>query len=521
MIRPLLKFLCFTVFLFFLNGVQASFFDKLIMPGPLYEGHAEFEDTCEKCHESFDKANQIKRCLACHDHKNIADDIKQGKGFHGNPKVRISDCKACHTEHIGRNADIIQIDLNTFNHKQTDFDLKGKHLIISCQSCHKKDKKYHEATDTCYSCHKEDDKHEGGLGKKCEDCHSEKTWQGVKYDHKKETKFELIGNHKDAPCDACHLNSDYKDAPIKCYSCHKINDIHQGKRGKKCDVCHTPLKWKKNIHTHDKKKFKLKGVHPKLNNCTACHKTKKFTKVKQNCLYCHQSDDIHKGRYGEKCQSCHNQKNWLKQSFDHDETDFKLKGKHQKVHCDSCHRGVIETEKIGTLCSDCHKHDDVHKRKDMIQCDQCHNETGWSKDVLFDHDQSRFPLIGLHSIVSCESCHEDSRYRNQSVDCVECHQEDDIHEERLGLNCDQCHNPNDWRIWHFDHNTETDFSLDGIHEEINCEACHDDANKDDLKLPARCISCHRSDDSHNGRFGPNCDRCHTTSSFRDTSKLNR
>ena len=46
----------------------------LLSPGKLTQGHAEFEGDCDKCHVSFDKANQTPLCMDCHEE--IAADVK-------------------------------------------------------------------------------------------------------------------------------------------------------------------------------------------------------------------------------------------------------------------------------------------------------------------------------------------------------------------------------------------------------------------------------------------------------------
>ncbi len=502
-------------------SVQAGFFDKMIMPGKLIEGHAEYENKCESCHLDFEKSKQVTLCINCHDHKNISDDQKNKKGFHGNANVRDLDCKSCHTEHVGRNADIIQLDISTFDHRKTDFKLKGKHQNVTCASCHKKDKKFHEAKSDCISCHKNDDRHNGELGKKCQDCHSEKSWKESEYDHTKETDFPLVGKHKDVACDLCHVNTDYKKTPKTCIGCHKINDVHNGRLDSKCETCHKPKKWKKIFHKHDPKKFKLKGNHKKF-DCQSCHLKMNFKrKLKNTCISCHKNDDSHKRRYGKKCDSCHKQKTWKKTIFNHSKTKFELFGKHKKVKCDTCHRGVIAEENLGLKCISCHKPDDVHEREEGKKCDTCHSEDGWNKKILFDHDQSKFPLIGQHSIIGCESCHQDFKFKTPNIKCDSCHTADDTHDGRLGEDCALCHNPNDWRLWEFDHNTQTKFKLEGKHENLLCEVCHRSNGKKSMKLSSSCRSCHRADDVHGGSFGDKCDRCHNTKSFQDNIKIRR
>ncbi|RMH15713.1 MAG: cytochrome C [Gammaproteobacteria bacterium] len=499
---------------------EAGFMDKLIMPGKVSQAHVEFEDKCESCHQKLKKANQVKLCVGCHDHKNIAEDLKTRRGLHGRSnKIQKADCKACHTEHVGRRGDILNFDRDAFDHKGTDFDLKGRHKNVACESCHAKDKKYHEAKHKCVACHKQDDVHKGKLGKKCESCHREQGWKKSKFDHDKKTDFPLVGKHKKVDCDLCHVDARYKKTPDKCVACHKANDIHNNKHGKKCDRCHVPKGWKKTRFKHDPKKYKLKGQHDRA-SCMACHKADKFDdKVSNACFSCHKVDDVHKTRFGKKCGDCHGQENWDKQHFDHDkDTKFKLLGEHKDVKCDACHRGVIKTEKLGKNCYFCHKQDDVHKKQEGKQCENCHSEYGWKKKVELDHDQTRFPLMGQHSILACESCHEDNQYKDLSIRCISCHLEDDVHKKGMGEKCALCHTPNDWRIWRFDHNRNTDFVIDGKHKDLDCKACHLPKART-MKIPQKCRSCHRADDIHHGSFGRSCGKCHTTKSFSDIKEL--
>jgi hypothetical protein len=112
-------------------------------------------------------------------------------------------------------------------------------------------------------------------------------------------------------------------------------------------------------------------------------------------------------------------------------------------------------------------------------------------------------------------------YKVESLNCDSCHKSDDVHKLTLGIHCGTCHNPNGWRIWKFDHNTQTDYKLDGAHVKLNCKACHHEAVTDKIRLPKACGSCHKGDDVHNGGFGPQCERCHTTDSFKDIRSIGR
>ncbi|WP_455203609.1 cytochrome c3 family protein, partial [Kaarinaea lacus] len=164
--------------------------EKALMPGQLTKAHEEFEEDCEACHEFFQQSLQNDKCLDCHDHKNVKLDIKNKKGFHGRiPGVMEKDCKVCHREHIGRDADIMLLDIQTFNHDETDFVLRASHLEVQCQACHKPKKKFHEAKHKCAECHKDNEPHKGKLGKVCDSCHRESSWNDFQFDHSK-TDFE-------------------------------------------------------------------------------------------------------------------------------------------------------------------------------------------------------------------------------------------------------------------------------------------------------------------------------------------
>src|SRR5215471_7893682 len=46
------------------------------------------------------------------------------------------------------------------------------------------------------------------------------------FDHAS-TSFELIGQHRDLPCEACHANAIFKGTPKVCASCHGVGtQIH-------------------------------------------------------------------------------------------------------------------------------------------------------------------------------------------------------------------------------------------------------------------------------------------------------
>ncbi len=514
----LLFLVCQTYSLHVLAGAKEAV-ESLLRPGDLSKAHARYEKECDKCHENFKSKQQNKLCLECH--KDINENILKKTGSHGRIKdIKERECKTCHSEHKGRDRNLSAFDQESFDHAQTDFALKGWHLQVECTQCHKPNSKFSEAKKECIACHRNDDRHKTRLGELCKNCHVEETWKTSRFDHDK-TNFKLKEAHKDVACADCHPNERYVNTPVNCYFCHEMDDTHAGNHGKKCDACHSETGWFKVKFNHDKDtKFELKDVHGKL-ACRDCHSGNVYEKhLKTDCFSCHEASDKHKGQYGKDCQKCHTVQGWNRSEFEHNEdTNFHLRGGHKKIACEDCHRGLLFEEKIGTACFSCHRFDDAHRGQEGKTCERCHDERGWETKVVFDHNITKFPLSGAHVFVTCEECHSSNSYKDAEVKCVSCHKKDDIHKERLGPKCELCHGPYDWLAWQFDHDTQTDFPLDGKHEGIDCLACHKDKVKDKIELSMVCYSCHKDDDAHNGNLGPQCDKCHVTSSFKK-KKLN-
>jgi len=515
MMSNVIRLLCLLLLL--CTQAQADSFEKLIMPGDVIQGHAKYEEQCNKCHDTSNKKSQNTLCLDCHD--KVAGDIKTKHGFHGLSKgLDSKQCKTCHVEHVGRHADIIKLDQRMFPHDMTDFPLQGAHKTVQCLRCHESGKKYREAPNQCYVCH-EKNPHEGKLGKNCSQCHSQVNWAVMDFDHDK-TKFKLIGKHRETACDSCHINNKYKDTPVDCFSCHSVDDVHRGKNGQACEKCHNTIGWKKLKFDHDKQtEFALLGRHKQV-DCVSCHPKDPYKfKIEKTCISCHKPDDAHRGQYGEQCQKCHNTEKWKQIVFNHNrDTKYALTGSHEKAVCTGCHKGSLK-EKVDTRCVSCHKFDDVHKNGMGDKCESCHTTRGWKAGVAFDHDLGKFPLIGLHAMTSCNDCHVTKQYKDTAKLCNDCHADDDVHKLRLGPACEKCHTPNGWRQWKFDHNKNTRFKLDGAHKKINCYACHKSPAEKGIKLGQSCGYCHRSDDPHNNQFGQTCEQCHDTESFNNVRMM--
>ena len=484
----------------------------ILMPGAVIEAHAEEEKNCSVCHSTFDKSAQDALCLDCHEQ--LAADRQDKTGFHGlSPNAADTSCKACHQEHKGRDFNSVPLDKDTFDHQYTDFPLLGKHSPVQCEGCHQADTLLREAPGDCQDCHAKQSPHGESLGEQCADCHDSEGWAlGSGFDHDT-ADFSLQGEHQSLSCGQCHAGQHYQFESTECVDCHQVRDVHRGLYGESCDSCHSQDSWTEAKFDHSTEtEFELTGAHADQ-SCTACHIPGITLEApSSDCASCHSANDVHGGRHGESCDGCHTTAEWDDTEFDHAaQTEWPLRGKHQELSCLQCHRGALD-DKVASDCIDCHRSDDVHQSKRYRGCEQCHSSESWGKITGFDHELSAFPLEGMHAVEPCMGCHQDQQFHRTELHCAGCHDNDDPHQGALGGQCEDCHTPNGWSLWSFDH-SGTDFELSGAHAELSCDSCHLGEGAEDVS--DTCVGCHASDDRHEGAFGNNCQRCHSSESFGD------
>jgi hypothetical protein len=494
--------------------------ESLVMPGELVTGHADLESECSSCHKMFDKKGQRQLCLDCHE--DVAEDVAQNRGFHGQRvEVQTDQCSSCHDEHHGRDAPIVILDEATFDHRFTDFELTGSHKEADCEGCHAPDLKRREAPSTCVGCHKDDEPHQDRMGTDCTTCHQPTEWLEAKFDHTT-TDYPLLGKHLEAACLDCHEDRTFPDPPTTCFGCHEEDDAHDGRSGNDCALCHNPSDWHDSSFDHSRDTdFDLLGRHAEL-ICADCHSENPFEdEMDKSCVSCHLEDDAHEMHRGDQCDTCHSSSvAWDKPIFDHDrDTEYKLLGGHKLVACNDCHVEPIFEVELTTTCESCHLDDDVHKQSLGTQCENCHTEVNWQDPLFFDHDLCPFPLLGAHDEAECENCHETQEYRDTVTTCVTCHAEDDPHGGNFDDQCGACHNPVAWDIWTFDHDLQTDFPLTGAHVNVACDDCHRSSLAKMKSTNGSCGDCHRSNDVHDGEFGPDCGRCHSADSFTEVRSI--
>ncbi len=458
------------------------------------------------------------------------------------------------------------------------FKLRGKHAKVKCSKCHKSDgsftlfkkrkprilyKPIPNNTCNAKGCHSSASvtgKTHGAQfnGRKCEECHVEKSWKPSTFDHNDQNYvgFKLIGKHARLACANCHTKSKsgkvlYKPIEHKTCNgsgCHDLPErgaIHIGQfKEKDCADCHTEKSWKPTLFTHTSKEYdgyKLLGKHAKV-KCGKCHKpggkTARYQKTDHKVVHyepiatgtcsgkgCHDNRP-HNGIFKPKdCDECHVVTGFddMKTNFDHTlDTRFPLTGKHITAKCTNCHKksgGKPTWKPTDEDCVSCHKKDDKHKGNLGEGCDDCHHTSSWNPKVVA-HQATGFPLKETHAQLLCSDCHTRGKgdYSGLSPDCQQCHT--DPHLNQMGRLCNDCHTMRNWEPMKFKHSM-TGFRLEGSHRFVTCDTCH--VNRIYRTISSDCYSCHQKDFFRGAVFHTpgktNCLECHNVYAFTPAKKF--
>jgi len=417
---------------------------------------------CRSCHRGkgpadFENFNGQTGCKECHQHRTVHADKDHPQG-----KYNTNQCLECHK--AGGSLEV-QYDklVSVYHGPKSNFPLVKEHKNVPCEDCHtsrnaKGKTSFEKESPECGArCH-EDSLHKGTLGKKCSSCHSSGTWDALKFDHNVDTfpdgtkGYPLKGEHKNNKCESCHgVNRQFKDTPRECSApgCHADDDAHKGRLGQKCEKCH--VETGDNLFNHNTMSaFHIDGGHLKV-RCTDCHPSVTFKPRPMTCFGCHPEPAVHKGQYGTACEQCHTTRMWEDIKPLHDVGDFSLRGMHDNIACERCHRDNRPLAGSGNLCINCHRQDDIHNNSLSPRCGECH--TQWSfTPARFDHTRVGCNLVGLHRTLACFDCHKNGNFTAVSPQCASCHIDDAVKHGgshttaayRQGCTSGTCHNPNFW-----------------------------------------------------------------------------
>jgi len=415
-------------------------------PGPLsaqgdetlggVTSHAATGGNCEACHTApWEAASMADRCTACH--TDIAGDMRNVATVHGTLMHDEPDlgCRHCHPEHRGPDAQLTVFSDASFPHEVVGFSLKGHPQT---------------AADEPFVC---DDCHAGDI-----------------------TTFDL------KTCDTCH-----REEELGYMTAHTLSF------GSDCLDCHDGVDRLGKNFDHNVFSFQLTGQHVGL-ACVQCHVNARgfgdFAVTLQDCNSCHHAEEPHEGRFGLDCGECHTAEGWSPAKFDHNLSVFKLEGEHAEAECDECH---VDRQFKGTPmdCYACHQEDDEHNGEYGTDCSVCHTPSDW-EDADFDHNLTKFPLIGGHAGVGCQECHSSGQFAGLSRTCVNCHGDPAYHAGLFGQNCVGCHTVNNWSARYDGPHP----AISRNHEGAGCRDCHTSTLHS-----ATCSACHDGNEGGDGDGG--------------------
>ena len=177
----------------------------------------------------------------------------------------------------------------------------------------------------------------------------------------------------------------------------------------------------------------------------------------------------------------------------------------QEQSCVLCHGDSQQT--MSAACTQCHQdigdqlnvHSGFHGNMALAlveRCEKCHSDhhgldfqltsersftlAGFPDLQAFQHTWLDFHLVGKHSQLACDRCHQnvrqkvllkgDKRFQGLSQECTNCHK--DVHQASYGNDCASCHGQEHsfQKVAEFIH--ASDFPLDGAHADPACVDCH-------------------------------------------------
>ena len=146
---------------------------------------------------------------------------------------------------------------------------------------------------------------------------------------------------------------------------------------------------------------------------------------------------------------------------------------------------------------------------------------GERPNVNFNHDQTTFPLRGLHSNTACESCHINGVFKGTPNTCEGCHSRGGASTAKLKPSthipttesCSSCHISQGWIPATFRH----------LSNSLSCQVCHDGVKatgkpSTHISTTQSCGTCHSTGAwrpaayyDHNGVVPGTCKDCHNGS----------
>ena len=233
---------------------------------------------------------------------------------------------------------------------------------------------------------------------KCMACHSSGMWDALKFDHDKPFPDGRQGQGRRVPAQGRAQEEQVRGVPPEA-QVRRDADATCSRRGlpRRRRRAQGPARRQvREVPRRDRRQH-LQPQHdvgvparrqaPRV-RCADCHPSVTFKPRPTDCFGCHPEPAVHKGQYGTGCEQCHTTRTWEDVKPLHDVGDFSLKGAHDNIACERCHRDNRPLAGSGNLCINCHRQDDIHNNSLSPRCGECH--TQWSfAPARFDHSRGR------------------------------------------------------------------------------------------------------------------------------------
>ncbi len=306
------------------------------------------------------------------------------------------------------------------------------------------------------------------------------------------TGFELLGRHRDLPCESCHANAVFKGTPMDCKACHGVGTVIRATAKPTshilstdaCGACHSEIAWSPAVtfdHTQSR------------GSCSTCHNGVQA----QGKPPTHIVTDL-------ECDACHTTLTWGGAVFTHQGVTG---------NCAECHNGVAATGMpanhipVGTTpCEGCHSPANFvsfagtkinHLAVTALSCASCHETAAFlgmkpSSNTVAADSRPNATLDKNHPVTGdCGQCHDTTTFANSALRPA----------NHIPTNapCSQCHTTaGNYAL----------YSVTGVHQGVtSCLSCHAPnvgpfANVTLVTTPANHIPIGSLDCSGSG--------CHTT-----------
>ena len=192
------------------------------------------------------------------------------------------------------------------------------------------------------------------------------------------TGFELIGQHRDLPCELCHVNAIFKGTPRDCASCHGVGTQVKATikpkshilTSNRCEACHTPVAWNPAVNFDH---AEVQG------SCSSCHNNVQA----QGRGPTHIDTNL-------ECNACHSTISWAGVAFNHTNV---------VTNCASCHNGNAAKGAPATHIPT--GSSPMAADPGNAPCEACHTPTNYLSfaGTIMNHPAVTPPML-------CATCHE-------------------------------------------------------------------------------------------------------------------